>query len=97
MSESPVETAKRLTPSWFYSIPHFDGLEVHPVRDYHQSGEQTWCEPCEPHEAQFWSVYGHLSEGGVECIEDFETEEQAQSFAAALLEAYPHLGKYGIS
>jgi hypothetical protein len=35
----------------------------------------TICERIDdPEEAQFWSVYGHLPVGGVECLEDFPTE-----------------------
>lgn len=97
MSESPTKAAKSITPSWSYRLSDYDGLEIHPVRDYDKSGDQTWCEVCEPHEAEFWSVYGHLIEGGVECLEDFETEGQADLFASRLLATHPHLNKHGIS
>ena len=50
--------------------------------------DQTWCEP---HEAEFWSVFGHLIEGGLECFEDFATEAEAQAFAVKLREVWPHL------
>lgn len=107
---NPIEEAKAVTPWWMMEIRRFDGLELHPVRDlkwdenergprpFNLPGddEETWCEPCEEHEAHFWSVYGHLREGGIECLEDFETESAARTFAEHLLTAYPHLRKFGL-
>ena len=95
---NPIEKAKAMTPWWMMEIRRFDGLEIHPVRDLKADdpGDETWCEPCEPEEAQFWSVYGHLVEGGVECFEDFPTEAEARAFAEKLLEAYPHLRTFGL-
>ncbi len=87
MRESPIEAAKKITPSWFTRIPDYDGLEIHPVRVYETREDKTFCEQCEPEEADFWSVYGHLIEGGVECIDDFAAEAQAERFASQLLEA----------
>ena len=85
-----LQQANALTPSWMKNIHFFDGLEVHPVREYHENG-YSWCEQCEPEEAEFWSVYGHLKEGEVDCFEDFETEAEADAFAEKLLTAWPHL------
>jgi hypothetical protein len=34
--------------------------------------------------SDFWTVYGHLPQGGVEAIEDFPSEDQARSFLAAV-------------
>jgi len=102
---SPIELAKALTPWWMMEIRSFDGLEVHPVRDYNRDkastdsmpvDHETRCDPCPPHEAEFWSVYGHCREGGILCIEDFDSEKQALDFARHLLDVYPHLRERGI-
>ncbi len=106
---NPIKTAKDMTPRWMMEICDYDGLELHPVHDQRWDDEErgprpfnipddheTWCEPCEEHEAHFWSVYGHLKTGGIECFEDFETETAARRFAEKLLEAYPHLREFGL-
>jgi hypothetical protein len=86
-------------PCWRRDIYLFDGLEIHPVKEYpvhvhtqdSNAGRQTFCEPCEPHEADFWSVYGHLVTGGIECFADFSTLEAAEDFTRELRITYPHL------
>lgn len=96
---SPIELAKASVPFWMRDIKLYNAVEVHPVRDTskderHQGripADQTWCEPCEPHEAEFWSVFSHLIEGGLECFEDFATEVEAEAFAVKLRQAWPHL------
>ncbi|MCB1094686.1 MAG: hypothetical protein KDN22_03810 [Verrucomicrobiae bacterium] len=60
------------------------------------SGDEPWCEQCKPEEADLWSVFGHLVEGGLECFGDFPTEAEATSFALLVLNAYPHLNKFGL-
>ncbi|MEO1194232.1 MAG: hypothetical protein AAFY02_20935 [Pseudomonadota bacterium] len=105
----PITEAKRLTPWWMMEIRRFDGLELHPVRDNlwdedergprpfdNPDDHETCCEPCEANEAHFWSVYAHLVEGGIECLEDFPTEAAARRFAEQLLAAYPHLRRHGL-
>lgn len=96
MSRSPIDEAKAATPWWFFTIQHYDGLEVHPVQDVEEANGVTYCEQCEPEEADFWSVYGHLKTGGVECLDDFPDRAKALAFAKQLLAAYPHLREYGI-
>lgn len=54
----------------------FNAIEIHPCRLI----DQNSIEQCEDHQADFWSVYIHLSEGGLECIADFSTEELAIQF-----------------
>ena len=101
---SPIEHAKAATPFWMMEIQKFDAIEVHPVCDLNWNDEEeglrpfrgdpereTHCEQCQPHEAHFWSVYGHLKEGGLECFEDFATREEAETFAEKLQSVYPHL------
>jgi antirestriction protein len=101
---SPIDEARASVPFWMKEIQTCDGLEIHPVRDQNwndaeqgprpfvQTGDnETHCEPCQPHEAHFWSVYGHLKEGGILCFEDFASETEAEAFARKLYAAYPHL------
>ena len=98
MAQCPIATAKAATPWWMTEILHYDGLEVHPV--YEETDAETgdsYCEVCKPEDAHFWSVYGHLKEGGMTCLEDFPTEQEAVAFAEHLLQAYPHLREYGLS
>ncbi len=96
-TQDPIKQAKALTPWWMMEIVSFDGLEIHPVQELtDESDGSQYCEQCEPSEAHFWSVYGHLKEGGVLCIEDFATEAEGRAFANTLLDAYPHLRTYGL-
>ena len=53
--------------------------------------EPAMCEVCERDDAHFWSVYGHLVDGGLECFEDFPTEAEADAFAASLVADFPQL------
>jgi hypothetical protein len=91
------------------AIHDFDALEIHPVRNVNWTGQPldlwpnlyaTWCQPWEPHEAHFWSVYGRLKNGCIECFEDFPDEarplpspsssaQPGRTFAAAADAAAP--------
>lgn len=101
---SPIHKAQTITPFWMQEIHNYDALEIHPVRDvlwdettqggrpFHaDDNNEAWCEPCKPHEAHFWSVYGHLIQGGIVCFDDFATEADANHFATKLCSIYPHL------
>jgi hypothetical protein len=90
---SPIQAAKNLTPQWMMRITDFDGLEIGPcaVIGHTDDGEEI-AEQCEPAEASFWTVFGHLKTGGVDTIEDFNTEGEAQKFHDRLMAVYPHLG-----
>ena len=95
---SPIELAKAMTPFWFETIHGYDGLELAPVAEYEDKDGIKYCERMDhPKDAQFWSVYGHLPEGGVECFEDFKTEQEASAFAEKLLSMFPNLRKYGLT
>jgi hypothetical protein len=73
-------------------------LEIHPVQERADTDDGfSYCEQCTPEEADFWSVYGHLREGGVLCLEDFTTEAEARAFAETLLSAWPWLHAHGIA
>jgi hypothetical protein len=65
----------------------YDALEIQGVRDL--AGElgikdgSTCCE-VDNERPQFFSVYAHLVEGGVDCIGDFAHVEEAQSYAGTI-------------
>lgn len=85
-------------PTWEKQIPEFDGLEIKPCREelFEDEPDKNYVEPCEPHEAHFWTVYGHFKTGGCNALEDFETKAKAEEFAAKLLNDYPHLNEHGL-
>jgi hypothetical protein len=91
---SPFAGAKALTPWWMEKIRDFDGLEIQPCAVI-----DTACgkveEPCDPEDAHCWTVYGHYRPGGemggVDALQDFPTEAEAQEFHDQLVAAYPHL------
>jgi len=93
---NPIEAAKAITPFWMNDIHACDGLEIHPCRTESVEGETAFVEPCAPGEAEFWSVYGHLKQGGVSCFEDFAAVAEARAFAERLLAAWPHLRMFGV-
>ena len=94
---SPIALAKAMTPFWFETIHSYDGLELAPVAEYEDKDGVKYCERVDdPSDAQFWSVYGHLPEGGVQCLEDYDTEQEASAFAEQLLSLFPNLHKHGL-
>lgn len=74
-------------------LSQFDGLEVAPVQYVDNDGG---LERCMPDEAGMWSVYGHCIAGGVECLDDFNTEAEALAWAHTLLSIAPCLRKHGV-
>jgi hypothetical protein len=80
-------------------IAHGDGVEVMPCAT---DGES--CEPCPADAADMWSVYIHRDGHGVQCIGDFEIQDDhrdsakaaAIRYAESLLEQHPQLRKYGV-
>ena len=92
--ESPLALAVHLTPDWMRRIRMFDALEIHPccAVGILADGRQA-VETCSPREAEFWTVYGHLTTGGVEAFEDFPNEADALTFSERLLETYRHLNR----
>ena len=72
--------------SKYYTLPHgigFDSLEVHTCYDNGESVEQY--ETGETLlEGSFFSLYGHTSGSGRECIGDFTTFEAACAVAEKL-------------
>jgi hypothetical protein len=39
---------------------------------------------CEPHEADVWTLYGHIPWRGIEAIGDFDTREHAEEVYARI-------------
>lgn len=70
----------------------FDAVEVHPVMSWQDPDDSSsyLCEVCDPvtDEPSFWSAYVHLVEGGVDCIGDFATEQQAIDYAIEIAEKF---------
>ena len=61
----------------------FNGFEIHPCRrvceDQHGQVTLEQCDEDDP-AISVWSVYGHLREGGLECLADFENNSLAEDF-----------------
>jgi len=91
---SPIAAAKALTPWWMEKIRDFDALELQPCAVIDAACGKIE-EPCAPEDAQLWTVYGHYRPGGemggVDALEDFATEAEAQKFHDLLIAVYPHL------
>lgn len=62
--------------------PKFNEYEVHPVIEYEQGHFETTDED-DPNIA-YWSVYGHLPEGGIDCIADCIYRKDAELLQEAL-------------
>lgn len=59
----------------------FDGFEIHPCKEYKAPSGARFIEQIdEGEQADMWSVYVHLKEGGLSCIADLDTEQQALDF-----------------
>lgn len=92
---SPLDLARAITPWWMLRIKDFDALEIHAcaIIGRESTGKEI-VEPCEPADADFWTVYGHYRTGGVDAFEDFATETEAAAFHDRLLSIYPHLAAW---
>lgn len=78
-------TDQQFTPT--EQLPkQFDEYEILPCRLYRDVDEpdKSLIEPCEPHEAHFWTVYGHIPGEGVQAIGDFDTREHAEEVFARI-------------
>ena len=67
----------------------YDGLEIQGVRDFSPPGDPhgTFCE-VDNENPQFFSVYAHLKEGGVESVGDFGECVLAATYAQELATKY---------
>jgi hypothetical protein len=78
-------TARRTPPPAGHPTP-YDGYEIEPCTR-HEEPDKPGCyffEPCEPHEADVWTLYGHIPGAGVEAIGDFSTREAAEEVYARI-------------
>jgi len=69
------------------SLPvRFDAYEIQPCHRYFDIDEPdiAFVEPCEPYQADFWTVYGHIPGEGVQAIGDFDTREHAEEVFARI-------------
>lgn len=65
------------------NIKPYDAFEYHPCHT-HFLGEKEIVEQCMSEEADFWSVYIHLKQGGLSCIADLCTEQDCVDFISLL-------------
>ena len=58
----------------------FDNYEISPCKRYEEPDRpgRFFFEVCDPHEADVWTLYGHIDGQGVEAIGDFATCEHAE-------------------
>jgi hypothetical protein len=58
----------------------YDNYEISPCTRTEEPDQpgHFYFEVCEPHEADVWTLYGHIDGEGVEAIGDFATCEQAE-------------------
>jgi hypothetical protein len=70
-----------------------DGLEVAPCTIVGDAVERQ----TKAAGADFWSVYVHLPEGGVDWIADYDNRTDAVRFAEGAVADYPNLAKFGIA
>ncbi|MEW4569511.1 hypothetical protein AB1L88_16725 [Tautonia sp. JC769] len=64
----------------------FDGYEISPCLRFEEPDQpgRFYFEPCEPHEADVWTLYGHVTGEGVHAIGDFEAREHAEEVFARI-------------
>ena len=74
-------------------IADFDTLEISGMKIFRQ-GRKIFHERCEPGEANYWTVFGHLRGGGVDDFQDFRTQAQAEKYHDRLRKLYPHFSKF---
>jgi hypothetical protein len=67
-------------------LRRFDDYEIQPCRRYMDIDEPhlSFVEPCEPSQADFWTLYGHLPGEGIQTIGDFDTRQHAEEVFARI-------------
>lgn len=61
----------------------FDDYEISGVAKF-GTGNDRYCERVSDHEAQFWSLYGHIPGEGAECLGDFKSRAVAEEIYARI-------------
>lgn len=64
----------------------FDAVEVHGVRRLHLANDVDVEQDDE--RPEFYSVFAHMREGGVDCIGDFDTRGEADQYAGEIATRY---------
>lgn len=64
------------------NVSDYDAVEIMPVTDLDRDipervGYESTMEVCEAGQEDLWSVYLHFKSGGVDCISDHNTEDEA--------------------
>jgi hypothetical protein len=64
----------------------FDDYEIQPCRRFLDADDPdfSFVEPCEPFEADFWTLYGHVSGEGAHAIGDFHDRKHAEEIYARI-------------
>jgi hypothetical protein len=64
----------------------FDDYEIQPCRRYIDMDQPhvAFVEPCEPSEADFWTLYGHIPGEGAQAVGDFDTRKHAEEVYARI-------------
>ena len=65
------------------AVSYWDDIEIHPIKEL----ENGVCETVEAGEEDFWSVYLHQLVGGVKCVADLKTKQQATKLAELIINA----------
>ncbi len=83
--ETGQQAAPAIPPDASVPTP-FDGYEIQPCRLVRDADERhlSSVEPCEPFEADFWTLYGHVPGEGVMAVGDFDTREHAEEVYARI-------------
>ena len=61
----------------------FDDYEIHGVKEFTEA-DFAFCEQVDDADADYWSLFGHITGGGLECIGDFETRQHAEEILARI-------------
>jgi hypothetical protein len=80
--------AKKNSLQYFKFIPEeaetkWDEIEIHPIIE----DENGYCEVINEGQESFWSVYLHQTNGGLRCVADLPTKNDALKFEQLLKEA----------
>ena len=83
------QTTRQCLVAQLAADTRFDAFEIHPCltagEDEHGQVILEQCNEDDP-AISVWSVYGHLVEGGLECLADFDGRQQAEEFRDQILE-----------
>jgi hypothetical protein len=74
----------------------YDNYEISPCKRMLDSDvypAKEYIEVCEEHEAEFWTLYGHIDGEGVQAIGDFCTREAAEQVYSRIT-GQPFTGSY---